>query len=136
MTMPDISLHDAVLLAVLFITLIALMYVAHRMDCRAQRRIEDEERREAADRVARLFALRRAYNLDRGLPKEPGHTANLAPGMRPHPLRKRHADASGPWVIPPASMAEPSRMESISTTDTPDGDAQASAAITTYSPEH
>jgi hypothetical protein len=133
---PDLSLSDAALLAVLLIALAALMYMAHRFDCRAQRRIDDDERREAADRIARLVALRRAYNLDKLPPKAAHHAANLGPGMRPHPLRKHYADMSTPWVIPPASMSEPARMESISTTDTPDGDAHAAAAISTYSPEN
>lgn len=118
--MPDLTLTDAALLAVLFVALAALLYLAHRIDCRAARRIEENDRRLAADRIARLVALRRAFHLD-----------NLGPGMRPHPLRKRHADTSGPWVIPPASMAEPTHMDSISTADTPDSDARAAAVITT-----
>lgn len=129
--MPDLTLTDAALLAVLFVALAALLYLAHRIDCRAARRIEENERRLAADRIARLVALRRAFHLDNLPPKAPAHTANLGPGMRPHPLRNRHADTSGPWVIPPASMAEPARMDSISTADTPDSDARAAAVITT-----
>lgn len=66
--MPDISLHHALILAVLLVSIAGLVWISWRMDCRARRLDAQRRAREVSHREAQAAldrAMKRRHDRER-----------------------------------------------------------------------
>lgn len=112
--MADIAPTHAAAIVVMIVCILGVVWIAHRLDCRARRRKAARQAESArrfepsplpgeamAEHQARLARLRLARAQD---------------ALREDPMR-RHT--TSPCVIAPASMAEPPRPATIGDSTTP-----------------
>lgn len=105
--MAEMAPTQAAILAMI-VCILGLIWIAHRLDKRAQRRKAwsaprpGEARREHVLRLARLRAAStQRPPLPGRMPGNPGP----GPGLRPHPVYG--TETRRPWVIPPADLPDP-----------------------------
>lgn len=117
--MADIAPTHAAAIVVMIVCILGVVWIAHRLDCRARRR-NAARQAESARRAAQLQqAIARRFESS-SIPGEAmtEHQARLArlrlaraqAALREDPMR-RHT--TSPCVIAPASMAEPPRPTTI-----------------------
>lgn len=123
--MADIAPTHAAAILVMIVCILGVVWIAHRLDCRARRR-KAARQAESARRAAQLQqAIARRFEPS-PIPGEAmaEHQARLArlrmaraqDALREDPMR-RHT--TSPCVIAPASMAEPPRPTTIGDSTTP-----------------
>lgn len=123
--MADIAPTHAAAIFVMIVCILGVVWIAHRLDCRARRR-NAERQAESARRAAQLQQVITRRVESSPLPGEAmaEHQARLArlrlaraqDALREDPMR-RHT--TSPCVIAPASMAEPPRLATIGDSTTP-----------------
>lgn len=136
--MPDLAPHHLLAIVATVVCLLCIGLLANWLDKRTQRRKRaqqeearrmyfrrympqtmprpGESRREHIERLARLRDWAEAERTSTAFrrtqtPPRPAPTTNPGPGLRPHPVYG--TDTHRPWVIPPASMAEPATLRGV-----------------------
>lgn len=119
--MAEMAPNQAAILAMI-VCILGLIWIAHRLDCRARRR-NAARRAERARRAAQLQQVIARRTDPSPLPGEAAaeHLARLARLRLPRAQSALHEDpmrrhTSSPCVIAPASMAEPPRPITIGDT--------------------